>query len=222
MNNKLKIAIDGPAASGKSTTAKMVAEKLGYLYVDSGAMYRALTLAVLRCGIDIHDEKAIVAFARAVNIDFKNERTFLDTEDVSSEIRLPKITKVISIISAYPGVRKIMVDKQRKLAEKGRVVMDGRDIGTVVLSDAEVKIFLKASIQERAKRRYIELEKKGVKVNLQEIKRELMERDKIDSSRDVAPLKPANDAYIIDTSDMTIPEQVEEVLKIINQFNKDK
>jgi cytidylate kinase len=222
MNKKLKIAIDGPAASGKSTTAKMVAKKLGYLYIDSGAMYRALTLAVLRYGVDIHDEKAIVAIIRRVNIDYKNKRTFLEGEDVSSEIRLPKITKVISIISAYPGVRKIMVDKQRKLAKKGRVVMDGRDIGTVVLSDAEVKIFLKASIQERAKRRYIELEKKGVKVNLQEIKRELIERDKIDSSRDVAPLKPANDAYIVDNSDMTIHEQVEEVLKIIGQFNKNK
>ena len=161
MNKKINIAIDGPAASGKSTTAKLVSQKLDYIYIDSGAMYRALTLAVLRAEVDVHDEESTLNIAQKIKIDFHDKKTFLDGEDVSNEIRMPKITRVISIVSAYPKIRDIMVKKQRQLAEKGGVVMDGRDIGTVVLSDAEVKIFLKASLDERTQRRFNELEKKS-------------------------------------------------------------
>jgi cytidylate kinase len=181
-------------------------------------MYRALTLAVLRNGVDVNDEKALIKLAQKVKIDFHEKKTFLDGEDVSTEIRLPKINKIISVISAYAGIRRIMVERQQKLAEKGGVVMDGRDIGTVVLPDAEVKIFLDASLEQRALRRYRELTEKGVKVNLADVKKELVNRDKIDSSRDVAPLKPAKDARIIDTSDMTVEEQVEKVLQIIDRI----
>jgi cytidylate kinase len=215
---KIKIAIDGPAASGKSTTAKKISQRLDYIYIDSGAMYRALTLAVLRSNVDIYDEPAILNIAKKVNINFHDKKTFLENEDVSNEIRLPKITKVISIISAYAGIRNVMVKNQRKIAEKGGVVMDGRDIGTVVLPDSEVKIFLNASIEERAKRRYRELKGKNIEVGYEEIKREIMERDKIDSSRDVAPLKPADDAHIIDTSDMTVNEQVDAVMNIVSKY----
>ena len=181
-------------------------------------MYRALTLAILRLNIDITNEPAVQKVAEKVKIDFQGKKTFLDNEDVSGEIRLPKITKVISIISAYAGVRNIMVEKQRKIAEKGGIVMDGRDIGTVVLPDSEVKIFLNARIEERTKRRYHELAKKNISVTFEQIKQEITERDRIDSTRDVAPLRPATDAHIIDTSDMTINGQVDEVLQIVNKY----
>ncbi len=219
---KIKIAIDGPAASGKSTTAKIIAQKLNYLYIDTGAMYRALTLAILKAKVDISSEEHIKELALKSAIELKQAdselRTFLNGKDVSDEIRLPEINKIISRISAFPEIRKIMVEKQCALAQHGGVVMDGRDIGTVVLPDAEVKIFMEAKLSERAKRRFDELQKKGVKSDLIEIEKEIANRDQIDSNRAASPLKPAEDAIIIDTSNMTIDEQASSCLELVNSF----
>jgi len=163
---KIKIAIDGPAASGKSTTAKIIAHKLNYLYIDTGAMYRALTLAIITAKVDIANEEEIKKLALKSTIELKQSDsellTYLNGKDVSHEIRLPEINQIISKISAYPKIRKIMVEKQRTLAQYGGIVMDGRDIGTVVLPDAEVKIYMEAKLSERAKRRFDELQSKGV------------------------------------------------------------
>ena len=219
---KIKIAIDGPAASGKSTTAKIIAEKLDYLYIDTGAMYRALTLAIIKANLDISKEEEIKKLALNSAIELKQSdselRTFLNGKDVSDEIRLPEITNIISKISSYPEIRKIMVEKQRKLAEHGGIVMDGRDIGTVVLPDAEVKIYMEAKLQERAKRRFEEMQKKGIKSDLAQIEKEISKRDQIDSTRAASPLKPANDAIIIDTSNLTIEEQTNACLELINNY----
>jgi cytidylate kinase len=213
---RMKIAIDGPAASGKSTTAKIVAKALGYQYIDSGAMYRAVTLAVLDAKIDINNGSAIAALAENMTIELTGQRTFLDGRYITNDIRKPEITAVISIISAHPALREIMVRKQQQLSANGGVVMDGRDIGTVVLPDAQVKIYMLATVSERAQRRYNELRAKGLDTSVEEIKRDILYRDRIDSERDVAPLKPAVDAVIIDTTNMTIDEQVAKVMQVIN------
>jgi CMP/dCMP kinase len=219
---KIKIAIDGPAASGKSTTAKIIARKLNYLYIDTGAMYRALTLAIINTKVDISDEEEIKGLALNSNIELKQTdselHTFLNGKDVSHEIRLPEINQIISQISAFPEIRKLMVEKQRALAQHGGIVMDGRDIGTVVLTDAEVKIYMEAKLSERAKRRFDELQRKGVDSDLNEIENEIANRDQIDSNRATSPLKPAEDSIIIDTSNMTIKEQTDACLKLINDF----
>jgi len=219
---KIKIAIDGPAASGKSTTAKIIAQKLNYLYIDTGAMYRALTLAIICANIDISKEKDIKELALNSNIELKQSEcelhTFLNGKDVSHEIRLPEINQIISKISAYPKIRKIMVEKQRALAQHGGIVMDGRDIGTVVLLDAEVKIYMEAKLSERAKRRFDELQSKGVKSNLAEIENEIAKRDQLDSNRVASPLKPAKEAIIIDTSSLTIEEQTNKCLDLIYNY----
>ena len=217
MKAKLKIAIDGPAASGKSTTARVVAQKLGYLYIDTGAMYRALTLAALESQTDIHDGEALAQLAETANIDLQfsenGTRTILNDNDVSEQIRLPKVTKVISIISAHPELREKMVEKQRALAVHGGVVMEGRDIGTNVLPDAEIKVYMIAGIKERAARRHSELTKKGIHLPLDEIEKDIESRDMLDSSRETAPLKAAKDAIYLDTSHMSIAEQVAWVLQ---------
>ncbi len=217
-NRKIIISIDGPAASGKSTTARLVAKELGYLYIDTGAMYRALTLEVLNLNVHITDEDAIIKIANRVKINFipgdGEPRTILNGKDVSADIRLPKISRVISTISTYGDVRNIMKAKQRALAKLGGIVMDGRDIGTVVFPHAELKIFMDATVDERTDRRVKELKKNGIRVEWEEVKNELIQRDLIDSSRDVAPLKPAEDAHIIDTSKLTIEDQVQKILSI--------
>ncbi len=217
---KLIIAIDGPAASGKSTTARLVAEKLGYLYIDTGAMYRALTLEIINQRIDINDADLVVRVAEKVEVILisgdKGPRTLLNGRDVSEEIRLPRISRVISKISAYKGVREIMKVKQRELARKGGIVMDGRDIGSVVLPDADVKIFMEASIDERTRRRAKELSDKKIDVDVERVREEIVQRDTIDATRDVAPLKPAKDASIVDTSNLSINDQVNKVMDIIN------
>jgi len=219
--SKYKIAIDGPAASGKSTTARRVARQLGYLYIDTGAMYRALTYYVIREHIDINREAKIVALAERLDIQLLPKEdglhTWVNDRDISAEIRLPQVDEVISIISAYQGVRKIMVEKQRRIAAAGGVVMDGRDIGTIVLPDAQIKIFMKASLKERARRRFEELRARGLKIALSTIKKDIQQRDRLDSSRSISPLKPAPDAHTIDTSRLSIEEQVEKVLKIFHQ-----
>jgi len=219
---KLVIAIDGPAASGKSTTARKVAQILNYLYIDTGAMYRALTLEVLNRNISENNEKEVVKIAREVKIKLlssdKGLRTILNGEDVSEKIRLPEITRIISSVSAYKEVRDIMKLKQRELAANRGVVMDGRDIGTVVLPRAEIKIFMDASTDQRTDRRVKELKEKNIKVDRERIKEEIIQRDLIDSTRDVAPLRPAKDAIIIDTSTLTIDAQVQRVIDIVNEF----
>ncbi len=219
---RIKVAIDGPAASGKSTTAKNLAKIFGYLYIDTGAMYRALTLAVINNKIDIYDENIIANLANKISINMEQEdselKTYLNEEDVSNKIRLPEINKIISVISAYPEIRKIMVEKQKKLAATGGVVMDGRDIGTVVLKDAEVKIFMIADLKERAKRRLNEFLNKGIKADLNQIQNEINKRDEIDSSRTASPLKPAADAHLIDTSNLSIDEQTDKCRLIVEKY----
>jgi len=222
---KISIALDGPAASGKSTTARLLAKKLSYIYIDTGAMYRAATLAVIKENIDPSDEEKTAACIRnsRISIALQNgeQHTFLNDEDVSSQIRTPEINNIISVISSYAGVRNVITAQQRKLAGQGGVVMDGRDIGTVVLPDAELKVFMSASLQERAKRRLKELQEQGVNISLSEVEEEIAKRDQIDSSRSQAPLKKASDARELDNSAMTIEEQVEVIYgwvqKILNK-----
>ncbi len=215
---KIIIAIDGPAGSGKSTTARLVAQKLGYTYIDTGAMYRALTLKVIESGIDPKDENSIVDIAEKTKIDLLyqdgNLKVILDDKDVTEKIRTPEVTSLVSVVSAHPKVREVMVKKQRELGKDGGVVMDGRDIGTVVFPEADLKIFMKADIKERARRRQKEMQTQGFNVDIEELMKEIEERDKLDSTREVAPLKKASDAIEIDTTNLTIDEQVEIVLKL--------
>jgi cytidylate kinase len=210
----LIIAIDGPAASGKSTTARRVAARLGYVYVDTGAMYRAITLGVLRAGIAPEDERSVVELGSRLDISLKTDadgfRVFLGDEDVSTEIRQPNVTEAVSAISAYPAVRERMVAMQRRIGAPGGIVMDGRDIGTVVFPNADLKIFLVASIVARAARRADEVPE----ADLSEIERDLSRRDALDSSRAESPLRRAPDAVAIDTTELTIDEQVQRVVEL--------
>jgi cytidylate kinase len=224
----LIIAIDGPSASGKSTTAKLLAKKLNYLYIDTGAMYRAVALKVLRRNIDINNINKIISILEntIVNQEKKNDevRTLLDGEDVSKGIRTPEVSQMASKVSTIPEVREKMVELQRQMGKNIQsskngtgVILDGRDIGTVVFPDADIKIFMVASVQERAKRRYNELQEKGINTTLEEVEKDLTERDKRDSSREHSPLKKADDAIELDNSIMTIDEQVNFVLKEIEK-----
>ena len=214
----INIAIDGPSASGKSTIAKRVCEELGYKHLDTGAMYRCVALKVKRTGTDYQDEKKMKDLLKSITIDFSPEgNVFLDGEDVSSAIRTDEISMLASDVSAKPEVRKHLVKLQQQIARNKGYVMDGRDIGTVVLPDAEVKIFMVASVETRAKRRFLENKKRGIESNLIELKKEIIERDYQDSHRKHSPLKKAADAIEIDTSELTIEEVVNEVLEIVNE-----
>jgi cytidylate kinase len=218
---RLIIAIDGPAASGKSTTAKLVAERLGYNYLDTGAMYRALTLKALRQGVDGEDENKLCQLASSLKLDFSVEdgrfKVFMNGEDVSQEIRIPQVSRMVSAVSRHPRVRRVMVGKQRKIGEKGGVVVEGRDIGTVVFLQADLKIYLDASASERAKRRMEELKGEGVNTSLSEQLAALAERDRMDSQREDSPLRKAEDAILIDTTSLSIEEEVEAVLDLIKR-----
>lgn len=219
MKKGLIIAIDGPAASGKSTTAQFLAEKLGYVYIDTGAMYRACALKAKKMGIDINDEESIRELLDNIDIRIENHhsknRIFLDGEDVSEDIRADDISALASAISAIPAVRYKMVELQRKMGEKGGVILDGRDIGTFVFPSAEVKFFLTASPEIRAKRRWLELQQKGINKDFSEVLADLVKRDNNDSQRALAPLKKADDAIEVDTSNMTIEEQTDYLYQII-------
>lgn len=220
------IAIDGPAGSGKSTVSKLVAKRLGFFYLDTGAMYRAVTLAAMRSAINLEDEKGIAKLAKRQDIDFMvngsgHSMIVLNDEDVSSDIRLPEVTNKVKYIARIPSVRKYMVSLQRKIASAKNVVIEGRDTTTVVFPKADHKIYLDASTEIRAKRRYDELIQKGFDVSYEEILRDQEKRDKSDFLRKVGALKKAKDAKVIDTSDMTINEVVLEVMKISNTA-KDK
>ncbi len=225
VEKKIKIAIDGPAASGKSTTAREVARRLGYTYIDSGAMYRAVTLKALRENVPVTDEKQVSRLAKQIDIRFgKSDRKtviFMDGEDVSDAIRTPEIDKNISPVAANPGVRKILVQKQQALGRAGGVVMDGRDIGTVVFPDAELKIYLVASVEERARRRLKELQEKGQSLPLEEVIEDLRYRDARDMGREVGPLKKADDAVEIDTTHLSIPEQVDKIVRLAREKIQD-
>ncbi len=220
---KIIIAIDGPAASGKSSSAKMIAETLGYTYIDTGAMYRAVTLAFLKTKRE-YVEKEVIELCDKIKIELfpsdKGQRTFLDGEDVSDAIRTPEVTKWVSPVSAIAEVRQKLVDMQRKMGKKGGIVMDGRDIGTVVFPNAELKIFLIASVATRAMRRFKEHQANGENLSIEEIEKDIIRRDEYDSTRETSPLTKAADAIEIDTSDMTLDEQSQYIVnlarKVIN------
>ncbi|MBA4536062.1 (d)CMP kinase [Bacillus aquiflavi] len=221
MSKKISIAIDGPAAAGKSTVAKIVAEKLSYIYVDTGAMYRALTYKALQTNIHLQDEHALKKVLANTNIDLypgkEGQLVFLDGKNVTLQIRSPKVTNSVSIVAKHKSIREEMVSRQKKLALKGGVVMDGRDIGTHVLPQAEIKIFLLASVEERARRRHTENISNGISSDLEQLKKEIELRDKIDSERAVAPLKKAKDAIEIDTTSQTIDEVVEKIMSLVKE-----
>ncbi|MBI4546757.1 MAG: (d)CMP kinase [Ignavibacteriae bacterium] len=219
---KLVIAIDGPAAAGKSTTAKLAAQRLGYLYVDTGAMYRAMTLKVLRHGIDLIDEEKISELATQTEVRLENDiggvRVFLDKQDVTDAIRSPDVTNAVSAVSSYRKVREVMIREQRRMGERGGIVLEGRDIGTVVFPDADLKIYMVANVSERAKRRQEDLKKQGVNATLSDVIVGIQERDLKDSERNISPLRKAEDAIIIDTSDLTIDEQVETIVRKVKEI----
>lgn len=220
---KLIIAIDGPAGAGKSTVARLVAERLGYTYIDTGAMYRAVTWDTMRRGIAADDAEKTAAVARAINLQLATVagKTLVrvDDTDITDAIRTPEVSRLVSEVSKNGGVREAMVHLQRQLAGLGGVVMDGRDIGTHVLPDADIKIFLTASIAERARRRWRELTDKGFAVDLAELQEEIACRDKADCERAIAPLVQAADAILVDTTDLTIPQAVETILQLCEARN---
>ena len=207
MKKTFSVAIDGPSGAGKSSVARAAAAALGFLYVDTGAIYRTVGLAAFRRGIGSRDHDAVIAMLPELDIQLHHgedglQHMFLDGEDVSSEIRLPEISLYASDVSAYPEVRAYLMDMQRSLARKYNVIMDGRDIGTVVLPDAGLKIFLTASAEARARRRLLELQNKGQQTTFEEVLRDIEYRDKNDSEREAAPLKQAEDAVLVDTTDV--------------------
>lgn len=214
----INIAIDGPAGAGKSTIAKMVSAELGYIYVDTGALYRTIALYIMENNISDNDipEKINKADVSLKFID-GTQRVFLGDRDVSGLIRTPQISMEASRTSAIPAVREYLFDTQQKIAKENNVIMDGRDIGTVVLPDAQVKIFLTATPEERANRRYRELSEKPDCPSYEDILKDIIERDHNDMSRPVAPLKQADDAVLVDTTNLTLEQSVEEIIKIINE-----
>ena len=218
------IAIDGPAASGKSTLGRRLAESLGYLFFDTGVMYRAVTWQVLQRGIDVHDEAAVTALANTINIDVRPASdldgrlcdVLADGIDITWESRSEAVDANVSIVAAYRGVRLAMGEQQRQIGLRGGVVMVGRDIGTIILPEADLKIYLDASATERARRRYEELKARGVETTLNDVLSMVLERDRIDSTRDVAPLSVASDAVLIDSDQLNADQTFEEVKKLID------
>lgn len=219
--SKISIAIDGPAAAGKSTVAKLIAEKLSYIYIDTGAMYRALTYKALQTNSELTDETALYELLVNTKIDLlpgeKGQLVFLDGQEVTNEIRSAEVTNQVSIVAKHRLIREEMVTRQQHFAINGGVVMDGRDIGTHVLPQAEVKVFLLASVQERAERRYQENLEKGFPADLEMLKKEIAARDKLDSEREVAPLKKAEDAIEIDTTSLSIEQVVGKILALVEE-----
>lgn len=215
---KLVVAIDGPAAAGKSTVAKMIAKKIGATYIDTGAMYRAVTYFALSQNIDPKDESAVVSLLPKLKLDIKeDERIFLNGTDVTKQIRSIEVNDNVSYVASYKDIRLALVDIQRKMSESISVVMDGRDIGTYVLPNADIKIFQVASVGTRALRRYKENISKGIQCELEDIEIGLKKRDHIDSTRTFAPLKPADDSIVLDTSNLSIEEAVDAVIEIIKK-----
>lgn len=216
------ITLDGPAASGKSTIGRKLADALGYLFFDTGIMYRAVTWVALNHDMDVRDEETITQMAQSIHIDIRPASkhdgrpcdVLVDNKDVTWDMRSSEVESNVSLISSYVGVRKALSDKQREIGLRGKVVMVGRDIGTVVLPEADLKIYLDASAEQRAKRRYDEIIARGEKAEYDEILKKMIERDHIDSTRAVAPLRPAEDAFIINTDEINAEQVFEQVLKL--------
>ena len=217
---KIVVAIDGPAGAGKSTIAKLAAEKLGYAYIDTGAMYRSVAWKFLQTGEEF-DEAFISELANTMIIEFKPEakvnRVFVDGTEVTEAIRTPEVTAIVSRVAAIGSVREAMVEQQRRMGEIGGVLMDGRDIGTVVFPHAQLKIFLTASVEERARRRYKEMVEKGQQVELAQLQEDIAARDKQDSERAISPLRQAEDALLLDTSDMSIAQVTDKILQLVQE-----
>ena len=221
MSKIINVAVDGPAGAGKSTVSRQAAKQLGYIYVDTGALYRTIGVNALRKGVDTKDKAAVAATLADVSVDlvFENgeQKVLLFGEDVSTEIRTPAASMAASDVSAVPEVRAYLFDLQRDIATRSNCLMDGRDIGTVVLPDAQVKIFLTASPEERANRRCKELLAKGQQVNYEDVLAEINERDYNDSHREIAPLRPAEDSVLLDTTDISQQEVVERIINIVKE-----
>ena len=217
----IRIAIDGPSGSGKSTLAKAVARELGIIYVDTGALYRTVGYYVFASGKDPHNPDEVSALLPSMNIELKYEngsqRVILNGEDLGNKIRMPEMSMYASLVSAQPTVRAFLLDMQKRMASENSVVMDGRDIGTVIIPDADIKIFLTASNETRAKRRTAELLEKGVDVRYEDVLADMIERDKNDKNRDIAPAIPADDAIIFDNSVMTVEESLKEIVRLVNE-----
>ncbi|MCT7691936.1 MAG: (d)CMP kinase [Lactobacillus iners] len=222
----MQVAIDGPASAGKSTVAKIIAKNMGYIYLDTGAMYRACTLVANQNHLAYDDQSGILKALNNNIISFKNinddQRVYINDKDVSFDIRTPEITANVSQVSALSEIRKKMVEIQRKIAGENNIIMDGRDIGTTVLPDADVKIFLIASVASRAKRRYLDFKEKGINQNLTDIEKDIADRDYKDMHRQISPLRKAEDAYQVDTTDMSIDQVVNKLTQIIKKNKKNK
>ena len=213
---KLSVAIDGPAGAGKSTIAKLVSKRFQLTYINTGAMYRAVTYAAIKKGISHERVEELCSMIDEIKIEFKGENLFLNGNDITEDLCLPEIAQNVSFYASIPEVRKLLVKQQRRIAEENNVIMDGRDIGTVVLKDAPFKFYLTASAEKRAERRFKELQDKGIDVDYNKILHDIEKRDYIDMNREVDPLKKAEDAIEVDTSDMNIEEVVEKLSSIIN------
>ncbi len=221
MSNIINVAIDGPAGAGKSTISRAAAKAVGFIYVDTGALYRAVGVNALRKGIDTTDKHAVADSLKDISVDlvFENgeQKVLLNGENVSDEIRTPPASMAASNVSAVPEVRAFLFDLQRDIAKRNNCIMDGRDIGTVVLPDARVKIFLTASAEERATRRYKELIEKGTQVEYKDVLEDLIQRDYNDSHREIAPLRPAEDSVILDTTSLNLEQSINEIVRIIKE-----
>ena len=218
MSRPSTIAIDGPVAVGKSSISRMLAQRLGYRSVDTGMMYRALTWKAMQCNVNPEDEERLTALARNAKIEFvPPDRVFVDGTDVSSAVRHPDVERAVSLVAKVAGVREVLVRQQQALGHGGEVVMAGRDIGTVVLPDAELKVYLCASVEERARRRYHELVGRGEGVDYQAVLADMKRRDAIDSERSVSPLQPAGDARLVDTDELSLEQVLSQILGLMGE-----
>ena len=219
--HKIAVAVDGPAGAGKSSISKIVAKKLGYLYIDTGAMYRSVTWAVLHNHIDVNNQKAVEALLPELDLTMEASddscKVFISGQDVTDFIRTPQVNNAVSIVASYKGVRQYLVERQRLMAEAGGVILDGRDIGSVVLPNAELKIYLTASVEARAMRRYLEVKGTVNEQTLEDIKDSVMQRDDMDKNRKESPLIQVEDAVLVDSSEMTFDETVEYILHLVQE-----
>lgn len=219
--HKIAVAVDGPAGAGKSSISKIVAKKLGYLYIDTGAMYRSVTWAVLHNHIDVNNQKAVEALLPELDLTMEASddscKVFIAGQDVTDFIRTPQVNNAVSIVASYKGVRQYLVERQRLMAEAGGVILDGRDIGSVVLPNAELKIYLTASVEARAMRRYLEVKGTVNEQTLEDIKDSVMQRDDMDKNRKESPLIQVEDAVLLDSSEMTFDETVEHILHLVQE-----
>lgn len=219
--HKIAVAVDGPAGAGKSSISKIVAKKLGYLYIDTGAMYRSVTWAVLHNHIDVNNHTAVEALLPELDLTMEASddscKVFIAGQDVTDFIRTPQVNNAVSIVASYKGVRQYLVERQRLMAEAGGVILDGRDIGSVVLPNAELKIYLTASVEARAMRRYLEVKGTVNEQTLEDIKESVMQRDDMDKNRKESPLIQVEDAVLVDSSEMTFDETVERILHLVQE-----